>query len=155
MTPIPLWSFGGYRRFCRSWWKELWRFVRKGWWQDLCTYWHRARYGWAPRDTWGLDDYLAGVLGGSLHHLADHHCGTPACYPQVNPTADDHLRTNHNQWTDDLHRWAHVFGQYADRHDLWGNDLPGEQILAEERRRMDAVQPALAELTPWFSGLWD
>lgn len=30
----------------------------------------RARRDWAHSDTWDLDDYLAGVIAGSLRHLA-------------------------------------------------------------------------------------
>ena len=59
IKPIKFWSFGGYRRFCSAWWRDLFRSCTIGLIYDIKTYWHRARYGWAPRDTWSLDHYLA------------------------------------------------------------------------------------------------
>lgn len=172
--PIKLWSVGGYVPFCSAWWNDIgwwavgvslrntyddrpwWRRVDvdiPGWVKDIRTYWHRARYGWAPRDTWSLDYYLCGVLAGSLERLADHAPGTPAFYPNQNPVTGDE-ETDHNLWRADLKRWAKAFSESP--HDVDIYDAPTyEKQLAEEERRRDAIHTALRQMEPWFDALWD
>ncbi len=173
--PIPFCSFGGYRRFCSWWWNDLlwyvtgisvdhsrremkrpwWEFAyvrRPGWLLDIHNYWHRARYGWAPKDTWSLDNYLNGVLAGALTHLADHSHGTPAGYPSVAATLE--TETDHAQWESDLRRWAKVFSEDPDDVEIY--DKPDYTAQwAEETRRRDAIHQALREMEPWWDALWD
>ena len=150
--PIPFGSFGGYRRFCIYWWGDLWRWISGGWWRDLVAFWHRARYGWAPRDCWNLDHYLACVLGGTLCHLAAHTDSAPVGYPQQEPTD---AKTAFEQWEADLTRWGHALAAYArdDYYEIHGNDY--EAWRKDEEARLAAVQAALRELEPWFAFLWD
>jgi hypothetical protein len=174
---IPFCSFGGYRRFCSWWWHDLlwyvtgisvdkyrremkrpwWRFAalrRPGWAADIYTYWHRARYGWAPKDTWSLDHYLNGVLAGSLVHLADHSYGTPAGYPTLELTeATD--ATDHVKWEADLKRWARAFSEDPDDVDIYDASDGYVKQWAEEKRRRDAIHQALREMEPWWDALWD
>ncbi len=170
---ITLCSFGGYRLFCESWWSDLtsyvfgvgWtaRYSRTGWWwrtlcwrtpgwcYDIFTYWHRARYGWAPRDTWGLDGYLNGVLAGSLVHLADTACGAPAGYGCNDGITGE---TNFEKWDADLRRWALAF--YEDPEDVDIYDTPDYvKHRAEEDRRRYNLQRALAEIAPYWQSLWN
>lgn len=43
----------------------------------------RGARGWAPRDTWGLDDYLSGWLPQALRYLKEHKHGVPmAAFPE-------------------------------------------------------------------------
>lgn len=129
-----------------------------GFCKDIYNVWHRARYGYAPRDTWNLDSYLNGVLAGSLEYLALTKRGSPAGYPNVNPA--DSLEcedggTNHEEWTADLNRWAHAFSEdpndvsIYDRHDGY------EKQRAEEDRRRNNIHKALKEIEPWWEALWD
>lgn len=156
IKPIKFWSFGGYRMFCSYWWKDLFACGTWRLWYDVKTYWHRARYGWAPRDTWNLDHYLARVMAGSLRHLAETTHGAPGGYPHVNPAdAPNYPDTDFAKWDADLRRWADVFEAYAtdDYFEIHGRDYQAWQ--ADEMRRLKAVQDALVEMAPWWGALWD
>lgn len=168
MTPIYFCSFGGYRRFSRTWWKRLLYYITgidlgcgltnvrwgtTGWPHDLYTFYHRGRYGWAPRDTWSLDTYLNQVLGHTLIHLADTSHGSPAGYPHKDGAED----TNHAQWEADLRRWGQAFldlhAWQQEEFMTYGGDHKAR--LREEHRRYQKVRAALRELGPWWGGLWD
>lgn len=136
---IRFFHVGGYRRFCWHWWKDIAEYVFGGWYQDIKTYWHRARYGWAPRDVWSLDNYLAGVLAGSLEHLAKTTHGAPFGYPNMTPHVVE-SDTDHEKWEADLRRWAKAFHDYAEDEDFW---------YSKE------VRDALLEIAPWFGSMWD
>jgi hypothetical protein len=184
--PIPFCSFGGYRLLCSHWWWDLldyvvgvdrnryrelpeyaqwWHWLDvgvPGWLRDVRTYWHRARYGWAPKDTWSLDDYLNGVLAGSLAHLAEHTHGTPCGYPMRGDEAAaivadgtwEEMVTDHVRWEADLRRWAHAFSEEPNDVDIF--DKPDYvRHNAEEKRRRDAIHQALREMEPWWDALWD
>lgn len=161
-------SLGGYRRFCLPWWSDLvhhftglaWhqgfgmplaaRWGRPGWVYDLQTFWHRGRYGWAPRDTWSLYSYIEKVLAGSLYHLAVGAHGAPVGYPGTDGTED----TNFDQWEQDLKRWAQAFSESPDDVDIYDKPKYLRQN-AEEQRRREAIHQALKEMEPWWDALWD
>lgn len=170
--PLNFCSFGRWRLFCDAWWNDLswylvgiswtnsWNLDDKPWWKtlrwglpgwlhDIKTFWHRARYGWAPRDTWSLDYYLNGVLAGALQYLADHNHGAPAGYGSA-----DNVETNFEKWDSDLRRWAKTFSE--DSNDVKIYDKPNyEKHWAEEKRRREAIHLALREIEPWWDSLWD
>jgi len=152
LNPIPFWSFGVYRRFCWPWWKDLGDHVLRGWWWDARAYWHRARYGWAPRDTSSFDSYLSGVLGGALLHLAETGYGTPCGYPNVSLEGFD-PPTDHEQWTADLRRWALVFQRHAadDYYEIHGTNY--DAWHADEKARSDELHQTLREMEPWWEAL--
>lgn len=181
MKPIYFSSYGGYRRFCASWWNELLRYTTgitfggwlhyreikakpvrwgiPGWCYDIYTFYHRGRYGWAPRDVWSLDHYLNRVLGHSLQHLGKTTSGAPTGYPLGAKAPTDKFgvpATDHAQWEADLQRWGQAF---LDLH-AWveGADLQTEDIKArikEEHRLYQQVRKTLREMAPWWAGLWD
>ena len=189
MKPIPFCSFGGYRLFCRGWWNELvsytlgidfsgWLVYRElpntprvtwglpGWARDLYAFYHRGRYGWAPRDTWSLDHYLNRVMGCTLKHLAEHTHGTPSGYPhKKNPPMDQYGPvTDHEQWQKDLRRWSVAFldlhawddHEEMDAYDTYRGNPDGYKIIRKmEENRRQRVERALKELAPWWGGLWD
>lgn len=167
--PIPFCSFGGSQPLTRWWWCDLlsyttgisishcyaygdgrvrWRTPR--WCRDLYTYWHRARYGWAPRDTWSLDGHLNDVLAGTLEYLADHTHGCPSVYY----AGDQHDAPCH-KWNAKLRQWAHAFSE--DPNDVNINDRENQyaQQKAEENRRRVNIHTALKELEPNWEHLWD
>lgn len=155
-NPIKFCSFGGYRRFCKAWWKDLFWWLTRGWAYDIQNYWLRARYGWAPRDTWSLDDYISGVLGGALEHLAANTHGTPPCYPRISHAdCTPDCEPDHAQWEADLRRWAAAFRAYSthDYYEKHGKDY--KSWHEDEIARYKAVQQALREIEPWFGALWD
>jgi hypothetical protein len=141
-------------------------------WFDARTLYLRARYGWAPRDVWSLDQYLNRVLAGSLERLAETTPGTPCGYPYgslhvrdgsgLRPYRnEDHpndVVTDHEQWQTDLKRWATAFRQILNDDDVFTDDSPFQtsaERQAELDRRRDALHQALAEMTPWWDALWD
>lgn len=154
-------SFGGYQTFSSYWWKELLWYVIglhisdyrakcmmsiPGWMQDIYTFYHRGRYGWAPRDTWSLDGYLNHVLAGTLEYLAEHSHGS--AYPL---TDED---PNGERWPADLRRWAHAFSEDPQEVDIY--DAPDyTQHRAEEIRRRQNLHTALKEIEPVWESLWD
>ena len=167
--PIRFCSFGSYRPLTRFWWCDLlWyatgvsishlyafgdgrtRWRKAGWYSDLHAYWHRARYGWAPRDTWSLDGHLNDVLAGTLEYLADHTHGCPQSYVVAAKPYDEC-----REWNTDLRRWAHAFSE--DPNDVTINDRSQNyaQQRAEEERRRQNIHVALKEIEPVWESLWD
>lgn len=146
-TPLPFSYRHGIRRI-------------RVFWQDVRTAWHRARYGWAPSDTWNLQDYLAGVMAGSLKHLAETSYGSPNGYPLTEGITAE-TPTNHELWKQDLLRWAEACREYAlDENDLY-NDAVYDQMTPDyehialiAKQRNEAFHHALKEMEPWFDSLW-
>ena len=161
--PIPYCSFGGFRPFSSYWWKDVRRYIVRGWWYDLHAYWHRARYGWAPRDVWSLDNYLNDVLGATLEHLANTTNGTPAGYPFINPKMkkNGEPKTNHKMWEHDLKRWGRAFDDLNwwdenDHHFPRDNDPNWyAKYRAVDEFFSNRAQKALKQMAPWWRGLWD
>lgn len=166
--PIPFCSFSGYRPFTFYWWNRLLCYLtgitfygarglsmgRPGWFVDIYTYWHRARYGWAPRDTWSLNCYLNSTLAGTLEYLADYSLGCPSDYVDGTNSNDEC-----HKWTADLRRWAQAFSEDPDEdsnavsiHDSSKNYT---EHLTEEERRHANIHAALKELEPVWQTLWD
>lgn len=122
--PLPFSLFGGYVRFSGYWWRELlwyitgirivprydsyeafppifrWevQFGYPVWGYDLYTFWHRGRYGWAPRDVWNVDVHLDRVLSQMLSHLAD----TTHSYPGEGYDSIESWQTQLREWSADL-----------------------------------------------------
>jgi hypothetical protein len=160
MRAIRFCSFGGYPRFGRAWWRDLLRWLTRGWMQDIATFWHRARYGWAPRDVWGLDHYLACVMGGTLRHLSDTTQGAPIGYPTKPDyrglvAYDPDAEPNFDLWKADLRRWSDVCTDFVtdNYYELYGNDV--QWWNADEAARSLALHRALREMEPHFESLWD
>lgn len=159
--PIRFCSFPTYRRFSWWWWNDLlgyligieqniyqqdwWRISvhRPGWMMDIYTYWHRARYGWAPKDVWDLDYHLNHLLAETLTQLAERTHGYPTGYRST------------EAWQADLRRWAQVFSEDPNDVKFYEDDQGYQQYRAEEKRRRDAIHQALKELEPWWDALWD
>jgi len=114
--PLPWCSFGSYAPFSSYWWGEVLSYVTgiylrsalvaqslrtqrvgwdtPGWWSDLNAIYHRARYGWAPRDQWNMHTHLEKVLSEMLFHFAD----TTHSYAPMYPSSD--------AWSAQLREWA-------------------------------------------------
>lgn len=173
--PIAWCSFGGYLRWTPAWWSNLLQYITgilihvrpsslprprvelraPGWWKDVYTIYHRARYGWAPRDVWNLDDYLNRVFAQTLPHLADTTHGAPGGYPFTTigkaPVDDTGAPvTNFEQWSADLRRWGAAF---TPEPDIQSADW--EQWEKDRKRRVRLRTQALHELAIWWEALWD
>ena len=164
MDAIRFSSFGGYRWFSSYWWKDVLWYVTglhlpgalpvtwgsPGWCRDIYTFYHRGRYGWAPRDTWSLDAYLNRVLAGSLTHLAEHTHGCPQEYFDASATDNECHR-----WNAELRRWALAFGEDPQDVDIYDHDNNYAAHKAEEDRRRANLHQALKEIEPMWEALWD
>jgi hypothetical protein len=128
-------------------WKFLFRRAR--------GFFTRGYRGWADYDTWGLDHYLAGVLAGSLRHLAKHKQGCPSVlYEQWGDKAFD-------IWRDQLLAWADWFEWYYLDEDGtsevtgWIDPTVSEE---EKRKRIDTymkkMEKFLTEIVPDFAKHW-
>jgi len=162
MDAIRFSSFGGCRRFSSYWWKDvLWyttglhlsdalpiTWSSPGWCQDIYTFYHRGRYGWAPRDTWSLDIYLNRVLAGSLTHLAEHTYGCPSEYFDASATGNECHR-----WDAELRRWALAFREDPQDVDIYDHDNNYAAHCAEEERRSTNLHRALKEIEPMWESL--
>ena len=145
-----------------------------GWCYDAYTFWHRGRFGWAPRDTWSLDTHLNHVLAGTLEHLAYHSHGVPAGYGFPGGAAEEaameasvqvqagvqHMPEDLTvdarflQWQAKLLEWAKAFSEDPQDVDIY--DQPDYTTHhAEEERRRNALHKALKEMEPWWEMLWD
>lgn len=155
-------SFGSLERFSRWWWAELLWYVTgisvtdtysyqtPGWCKDVYTFYHRGRYGWAPRDTWCLDDYYNHVFAGSLDYLANHHWGCPQAYFDETQTC----RECH-EWDVTLRRWATAFSESPNDVDIYDAETDYRQHHAEQTRRRENIHAALKEMEPVWEYLWD
>lgn len=163
MDAIRFSSFGGYRWFSSYWWNEvLWyttglhlsieflpTWGSPGWCRDIYTFYHRGRYGWAPRDTWSLDIYLNRVLAGSLTHLAEHTQGCPRDYFDADATGNECHR-----WGAELRRWSLAFREDPQDVDIYDHDNNYAAQKAEEDRRSVNLHQALKEIEPMWESLW-
>lgn len=161
---IQFCSLGGYRRFTVPWWNDiLWYLTGlsgygmscpavgvPGWCLDIYTYWHRARYGWAPRDTWSLDNHLNHVLAGTLGHLADHTHGCSFQYFDESATDNEC-----HKWELTLRQWANAFNEDPDDVTVYDRTNNYAEHAAEEDRRRVNIHTALKEIEPVWENLWN
>jgi len=167
--PIEFCSLGGYRWFSSYWWKDVLSYPFYDFWRDCRTFYLRGRYGWAPRDTWNLENYLARTFAGTLNHLADHTHGVPANYP-TGPHPMHHIvnddaslaDTSFVKWQKDLRRWAKTFDDYYDwtmnSRELVYNvqDKKGmKALIRKEKATTNDITKTFKEIGPWFRALWD
>lgn len=120
-------------------WHE-WRYQFK---YRLAGMFHRAWYGWAAKDTWSFDGYLATVIAGGLHHLADNNCGCPGHFVEKYGETNGRCFLEWNAW---LRRTAYWFEEYAD-------DFGPDWLDLERRAYFHNV--ILPEFCENFSALWD
>lgn len=176
MTPIRFSSYTQYRRFTRYWFREvLWyltglrvsyivypsvypsepvRWLTPGWYRDIYTFYHRGRYGWAPRDVWDMSDHLNGVIGHMLRHLAENGVGVPSTY-------NEHIdERTFREWEADLQTWSRAFldlqaWKEHGEQEAFENGANWSTILDMEKRKYAAVELALKEMASWWGALWD
>lgn len=109
--------------------------------------WFRLRHGFWDYETWSLNTNLASWLAPRLKHFAENHKGSPRYYPNKNPDNPEEDTTDHEAWTNDLHRAAAALAAYAKYEEL--NDWPAELKV------IDDGNAAMAWIAEWFGGLWD
>jgi len=114
--------------------------------QKIKYFIQRGRRGYDDTSFWSGDTYLAKVIAGVLHDLADnmHGCPSRGDYMIEEPSSENSWigEFDFQLWEDDLRKNAVLFDQYAEsRFDL-----------AEEELEIDE---ALAFFIENFGSLWD
>jgi hypothetical protein len=160
------------RRAARPWpvraldaaWTALRRGVR--WltvprpWHRLRWRWQRSQRGWADRDVWSLDDYLAGLIGEAVEQLRRYGHGFP------NGMTSE-------EWDATLGRISRPLLAYRQHWNWREGDPPGEWLRRQEVFMASAesalhqladvlpclycrdAQSSVHELARYFSDLWD
>jgi len=177
-VPIPAFHVSSVAMFSSWWWNDVLAYLTglscprlryetgswvlwgtPGWAHDLYTFYHRGRYGWAPRDTWSLDYYLSGVFAGSLTHLNETRWGSPGfVYQDVmrelglgNPETWDTSMLPHDEqkqvedaaeerWSSMLDGWARAFAEHPEDTDY------------DDRR--ENIRRTLVEMSDKWDTLW-
>ena len=98
------------------------------------TFIHRGRHGWAPRDTWSFDLYLARVMSEGIAWLAEHDHGYPA----------------HDPW-DTPEKWQDYLRDLSARLGTWNDDT----FLDNEAYEVTAAAVREAGSSEVFGHLWD
>jgi len=145
--------------------------------RPLVSFWQRGRRGWADEDTWGLSNYLAEVIAGSVGYLRKRGIGFQ-CVHDLN--YDQHDCTPEG-WENVLQRieFGMRYWQYAEDHEL--DDITfdyGPQMVAattaggvvfpkigpdnwleisnqRAARRDEIMRLALDLMAKYWPGLWD
>lgn len=99
------WHRNGWDRWSWYWWKHW--FNWKALYRDVRDMWYRANYGYAPRDLWSLDHYLASWMPHALEEFRSRACGHPSSLTE-------------DQWNEELMIMQH--GWIAAQHILWQCD---------------------------------
>lgn len=146
LEKIHSWKVSDYDRWSWEWWKDVWAYVFIGWYRRILQWKHRADYGWAPRDTWNLDWYLAGVLGQSLQHMAETTTGYPPDFvePFVNLDPKRVPEMAMTEWRCQLRQWSAAFLDYY-RADVVEMDVD----------RTNRCREALRGMAKYWEYLWD
>lgn len=146
MEKIHSWKMSDYDRWSWMWWKDVCHFLMIGWYRRVQQWKHRADYGWAPRDTWNLDWYLAGVLGQSLNHMAQ----TVTSYPSefenefVNIPEDRRGDLALEEWRIQLYQWSEAFLDYYHA-----------DVVEMNTDRTNRCREALQGMAKYFDYLWE
>lgn len=169
-TPISYCSLsGGYSPFSSYWWRELLHYVTglyvrttlvtktlrgerfvwgvPGWWKDITTFYHRGRYGWAPRDVWNMNTHFEKVLAESLMNLAEQsHTYAPTHSPEG--------------WNTQLREWAAdliAFQQFQESDEYTAMLLANayDAVNAKEAQLVGRRDAALQGIIESWNHLWD
>lgn len=128
----------------KPWWHKTTLHVH--WWlgkhgpratrNNLRAFWQRGRRGWADRDTWNLDSYLARVISGSLGYF-----GSP-----------EHLHGYPSSMT--YEEWQQVIKEIAEGMDA--HCALSDVYDADARQPLEASRDlAFDHLKKHFGSLWD
>lgn len=135
--------------FAISYYARPWEAVLDAW-RELGQMWHRARYGWAPEDTWSLDHTLAEVLPSMLRYLKDHR-HTLGYFPE----REDLLTADADQaWSDIASQQADAWLEaMASAWDTYRGLLAGS--APSDDPRWEQVHAAFRDLVDHLEYLWD
>lgn len=135
-----IWQYRHYYfRLPLEWLKDRYR--------DLIAFWQRGKRGWANRDTWNMDVYLATVLGPMLRHLAATDLGCPPGFGTEIKEGMNimDMESNHEAWKAYLEEIASGFDAYL------------AVSESEDRFSHDAYKPAMEKmrkLFDYYHALW-
>ena len=64
---FSIFPLSGYKFTYWRFWRDTFSPVK--YWRDVEAFYQRGTRGWADRDTWSLDCYLANFMGDALHYI--------------------------------------------------------------------------------------
>lgn len=105
-------------------------------------FYQRGKRGWADEDLWNFDAYLASVISGGLHGLADIAHGFPSDLREFEDKQE--VEELFQAWVDSLHRNADCIALYNA-----GNMRP------DNPETLDEVHESLIWVVENFGDLWD
>ena len=113
--------------------QEVWDFTIGG----ALAFYRRGRHGWAHRDTWNADIYLARVISEMLRHLAETSHGYPTAFAERDGDLTE--ETGHEQWQRYLYTLAADFEAYVQLQDSMDkyNDAKYRECIDKMRRLFD------------------
>ena len=118
-TVFFCWHHNGWRRYSRRWWMHWFDWLEL--YRELRSVWRRGWYGYAPRDLWSLDYYLAAWLPYALRDFRERNAGYPS---SLTPEQwEKELRLMEHGWIAAQHlHWECEHDCYAGKdHDAyWG-----------------------------------
>lgn len=112
----------------------------------------RGRRGWAPSDTWGMDDYICRVIGEMTAHLKEHTHGHPCqgvteCWRS---TPDNPRECNcQERWNETLDK---ISGPLLAYRTHWDEDT---YKAGQDQKIIEAAQDALRLLADHLPSMWD
>lgn len=123
---------------------------------------HRSRHGWAPRDTWSLDNYLASIISESVAELAKNKIGHPVSEILCGDHVNDWTATHDGcmeRWHKFLEEISEGFAIYNDKEDcaeqgcVYGNTWWTEGGCKDHLKTK--YERAWELLKEFFPALWD
>lgn len=148
----------------RSYWlkpTEIYKDVRYIVRWRIPGFFQRAWRGWAARDTWSFDHYLAEVIASALRHMAKHAHGVPYFIFEENPELDEEKHHNlalliWKRWLTDKAEW---FAWYAKDEIGFDPDMTDEQksqaLDFYDKKEKHFLEVVLPDFGKRFPNLWD
>lgn len=88
--------------------------------REIKYFWQRGRRGWADKDCWSFDSYIAGMISGGIRTLKKSHHGCPS-------EIFDESRKNNECW-----RWEEILEEIAQGFDACQKILDMDYFFTEE-----------------------
>ena len=121
---------------------------------DIKAFWQRGKRGWADRDCWSLDCYLAKVMADSIEHLRDTNHGMPVLLNRDPRDGNEKLwKAIQDVIIDGLR--AHQKVVDLDHPELDKENPDFSIIHAWEEEQHKKTQAAFVLLGEYWGALWD
>lgn len=141
-------------RMRRMWYRVKTRYMKIVTWPRRAREKHRKGYNY--ESLWGLDSYLAEMLGRAFRELADVTHGYPSNLTKgdiYNPTREA-TDEAFEEWQRILREIASGFERYAEEENYDDPDYV-KNFKEDADERHDAVKNSLSLMAEWYPSFWD